>query len=82
MPTFLTQEIQDIIIGRTLGDLHINRRSYNETTKNTGISSGSIYKYVNNKNLFKDRCYIFEISIDEIENLDLSYIINPFDINL
>jgi len=34
--------------------------SYNETTKNTSISSGSISKYIKNKNLFKDRCYIFE----------------------
>jgi len=53
----LKLEIFDINFNLVVGPFN----SYNETIKNTGISLGSISKYINNKKLFKDRCYIFEI---------------------
>ena len=57
--------------------------TYIETVKFTGISLGSINKYVNNQKLFKNRCYLsFDSAVDQIDNLDLSFIQSPFNLDL
>jgi hypothetical protein len=56
--------------------------TYQEAVNGTGISIGTIFKYKNLDKLFKDRCYILELDIDQLDVINFKHIIEPFNINL